>query len=109
MNKFKIDQDVYIVQDYKIFPVRVSAIITKEDKNGSILKYEVRYPNEKLHQVSEAFLVGSWEEARTIALSNWENIYKKVLNELNEMKGFTFDQAKKIVTERMVKKNNVSK
>lgn len=105
MNNFKLNQDAYIVQDYKIFPVRINAIITREDKSGKTLKYEVRYPNEKLHQISEAFLVGSWKDARKIALDNWRNIYKKVLKDLETNKGFSFEEAKKIVEERLKEKN----
>jgi len=106
MNKFKINQDAYLVKDWKITPVKINAIIIRNDKNGETLKYEILYPNNHPDKISEAYLIPTWEEARAVALDNWNKIYKKVLKELETNKGFNFEEAKKIVESMKRKEKN---
>ena len=90
MTKFQIGQECYIVKDYQIYPVKINAIIKRIEKDIEFLKYEALYPNNKPHTISEAFLVATWEEAKKIAIDNWNQIYNKVLGELHTNKGYSF-------------------
>ena len=103
--KFKIGQEVYMVQEYRIYPLKINAILVRIDDKGEFIKYEALYPNNKAHEVSESLLVECWEEAINCARHNWELIDKKIRDDFKDYRPVTWDQAKKIVEEQLALKN----
>ena len=102
--KFKIGQEVYMVKEYQIFPLKINAILIRIDDKGEFIKYEAFYPNNKAHEVIEALLVETWEEAVNCASQNWELIDKSVRNNFQNYKPVTWDEAKKIVEKQLAEK-----
>jgi hypothetical protein len=102
--KFKIGQEVYMVKEYQIYPLKINAILIRIDDKGEFIKYEALYPNNKSHEVSESSLVATWSEAINCASQNWEMINKSVRDNFQNYKPVTWEEAKKIVEERMEQK-----
>jgi hypothetical protein len=109
--KFKIGQEVYMVKEYQIYPLKINAILIRIDDKGKFIKYEALYPNNKAHEVGEGLLVTTWEEAINCASRNWELIDKSVRNNFENYKPVTWEEARKIVEERLKQKieNDASK
>lgn len=103
--KFKIGQEVYMVQEYRIYPLKINAILVRIDDKGEFIKYEALYPNNKAHEVSESLLVENWLEAINCASQNWELIDRTVRDDFKKYQPVTWDQAKKIVEEQRALKN----
>lgn len=87
-SKFKINEDIFFVHDYKIVKVRIKEVIFRQTIQGEVLEYVVspliweKQGKEKLKTVREAYLVKTFKEAQKSALINWENIYKQVKRDL---------------------------
>lgn len=104
--KFKLGQEVYMVKEHHIYPLKINAILVRIDDKGEFIKYEALYPNNKAHEVTESLLVATWEEAINCARHNWELIDKMVRNDFNVYKPITWDEARKIAEERANQKND---
>ena len=109
--KFKIGQEVYMVKEYQIYPLKINAILIRIDDKGEFIKYEALYPNNKAHEVSESLLVETWGEAVNCASKNWEVIDRSIRSNFRNYKPVTWEEAKKIVEERTEQKkdSNVTK
>lgn len=103
--KFQIGQNVYMVKEHQIYPLKINAIIVRIDEKGETIKYEALYPNNKAHEISEGLLVATWDEAINCASHNWDLIDKTIRNDFKNYKPVTWEEAKKIVEERMAQKN----
>lgn len=103
--KFQIDQVVYSIQDYRIDRVRIEEVIIRNSKEGQKIHYSVVSDLGRKLEYDEALLVGSFEEARQAAATNWDNIDKKQRELLNLISDKDFDERKRMYEEKTKGKN----
>lgn len=90
-SRFKINEVVFVVQEYKVVKCRVEKIIvTKTVSNESliyvVIPLNLEAQGKKVEKsFSEAYIVKTFEEARKSALINWETIYSKVKSQLETL------------------------
>ncbi|MHA1738810.1 MAG: hypothetical protein ACTSWD_09510 [Candidatus Heimdallarchaeota archaeon] len=86
--KFKVNEDVFVVKDYKIVKCKIEKIVISETVSGKTLDYVVTPLNEtktKSMSFAEAYLVETLEEAKQSALANWETISRNVKRQLETL------------------------
>jgi hypothetical protein len=86
--KYKVNEEVFVVNEYRIVKVRIDSIVVTETVQGKSLEYTVSALKEgKNRQMNfkEAYLVKTLDEAKTSALKNWENIYESVKKGINSL------------------------
>lgn len=90
-HKFKIGEEIYIVQGYKVVKCLILRIVTTETKEKESFEYIVspltwiEKDKQKEKAFTEAYMVKTLEEAKASALLNWENTYSSVKGQLEAL------------------------
>ena len=84
--KFKINDIVYTVNDFKIGKSIVKAIVYVELEKGTQLNYQLLCSDKKMRTMNEAYIVETLDEAKEAAKKNIDNIHNEVINSLNFLK-----------------------
>ena len=86
--KYKVNEEVFLVKDYKIVKVKIEKIVISETAQATTLEYVITPLNDskmKSMAFAEAFLVATLEEAKQSALANWETITRTVRQQLETL------------------------
>ena len=92
--KFKVNEEVYVVQGYKFVFVKITEIVHRIFDKNETFEYQVvskQYTSDGKEKgverlVKEAFLVKDLEDARKAAKTNLEIIYNNVRTQLENFK-----------------------
>ena len=93
--KFNIGQYVYTARDYKIGRYKIDKILFVKEKDEESVQYIVLDPTGKTESFYEKQLLASFDQAKNLALQNWNVIDKQMRLELETFKESNFDKIEK--------------
>jgi len=97
--KYKVDDIVYVVNDFRVVKSVIDSVNIRIDKNGehviyNVYEYKKQNSQRKVRQYEEAFLVDNLKIAKQSALTNWERITIQVEKDLNNLTDKMFEPEK---------------
>lgn len=96
--KFLINDEIFVVQDYKVVKCRIEEIVLRFNEEGEKLEYIVspliweKQGKKKLKSFSASYIVATFDEAKKAAQMNWENISKRVKFQLENLTEQSYDK-----------------
>lgn len=93
--KYKINDIVYYVNDFRVVKCIINEVVIKTDKQGTHILYLLspykRDGKSKNINCLEAFLVDNLTTAKESALTNWKKITQQVENDLKNLTDEAFE------------------
>lgn len=98
--KFQIGQTVYTAQEYRLGRFTIKEIIIKIKEDTTTIEYSLLAHNNREYVWPEAMILIDFEQAKQIALDNWEKIYANTKKSLEDSTPELFDELVKKAQEK---------
>ncbi len=85
LQKFNVNDDVYIVQDYKISKAKVLAVLQVIEEKNAYIEYRLMCRDNKVRLINQAYLVNTLDQAKKAATTNMERIYVQVIESIKNL------------------------
>lgn len=100
MNEFNIGDTFYTADDYKLGRLVLKEIVNRKTADGEIVEYIAEDITGRKQKVKPADVFFDLEEAKKVALANWEIIYAQVKESITNFTDASFDSLQEQYKER---------